>query len=215
MSLLPPSPRYAGPRPRGWAARDALEPAWRQWCALVDSRKVSFAMRATERAVSELVSAAVAPPGPRIALALAWKHWRHFLAMRRAAPYLAGTLVERECAVVAFKAWRRATRGRPVAYEIPSWCAGKRGVSQPRRCDANDTPRRTLSLANSARDATPRSDDTTTPTSAPCAARTSRVSAAADATKTGDSTPSRPPEPGTLTGPGTGTRRSGARGDTS
>ena len=136
MSLLPPSPRYAGPRPRGWAARDALEPAWRQWCALVDSRKVSFAMRATERAVSELVSAAVAPHGPRIALALAWKHWRHFLAMRRAAPYLAGTLVERECAVVAFKAWRRATRGRPVAHEdsvVVCWKAWRFAAETMRR----------------------------------------------------------------------------------
>ena len=215
MSLLPPSPRYAGPRPRGWAARDALEPAWRQWCALVDSRKVSFAMRATERAVSGLVSAAVAPP----VLASRWR-WRGStgdtfslcVARRHISPVRSSSASAR---------WWRSRRGAarraaaPSRTRIPSWCAGKRGVSQPRRCDANDTPRRTLSLANSARDATPRSDDTTTPTSAPCAARTSRVSAAADATKTGDSTPSRPPEPGTLTRPGTGTRRSGARGDTS
>ena len=136
MSLLPPSPRYAGARPRGWAARDALEPAWRHWCALVDSRKVSFAMRATERAVSELGSAAVAPPGPRIALALAWMHWRHFLAMRRAAPNLVGTLVESECAVVAFKAWRRATRGRPVAHEdsvVVCWKAWRFAAETMRR----------------------------------------------------------------------------------
>ena len=141
-------------------------------------------MRATERAVSELVSAAVAPPGPRIALALAWKHWRLSRYASRGAVSRRYARRARGLRVVAFKAWRRATRGRPVAHEDSVVVCGKRGVSQPRRCDANDTPRRTLSRELRARrDAALRRRNDAHVRAV--RRRTSRVSAAANATKTG------------------------------
>ena len=46
-----------------------------------------------------------------------WKHWRHFVSLSKARAPLTSSLVERECAVVAFKHWRFGTFGRPVAHD--------------------------------------------------------------------------------------------------
>ena len=48
----------------------------------------------------------------------AWKHWRAFVWLRAHRPHVAGGLVDEECVVVAWKAWRLATRGRPLIHDI-------------------------------------------------------------------------------------------------
>ena len=53
--------------------------------------------------------------GPSVAHA--WKHWRHFVHIRRHAPHLVSALAEHECAVVAWKAWKFLAFGRPVARD--------------------------------------------------------------------------------------------------
>ena len=116
MSLYPPTPRYAGPRPSGANARDALGSRWRHWCALVDSRRVSRAMLETRRAVSALETGGGFSPR-RALVAPCWKHWRYHVALRRRAPLVAGGLVDHECVVVAWKHWRVFHRGRPVLHD--------------------------------------------------------------------------------------------------
>ena len=116
MSLYPPTPRYAGPRPSGADARDALGSRWRHWCALVDSRRVSRAMLETRRAVSALETGGGFSPR-RALVAPCWKHWRYHVALRRRAPLVAGGLVDHECVVVAWKHWRVFHRGRPVLHD--------------------------------------------------------------------------------------------------
>ena len=68
-----------------------------------DARKAAFATMAARAT------------GPSVALA--WKHWRHFVHIRRHALHLVSALVEHECAVVAWKAWKVLALGRPVARD--------------------------------------------------------------------------------------------------
>ena len=128
MSLYPSPPRYRGPRLRGGEALDALSSRFARWCDLVEASKATAALGSAAlelRAIRDagfpesLGSPAGARPGARgwhVASAC-WKHWRHFVLLSKKRAPLTSSLVERECAVVAFKHWRFAARGRPVAHD--------------------------------------------------------------------------------------------------
>ena len=128
MSLYPSPPRYRGPRLRGGEALDALSSRFARWCDLVEASKATAALGSAAlelRAIRDagfpesLGSPARARPGARgwhVASAC-WKHWRHFVLLSKKRAPLTSSLVERECAVVAFKHWRFAARGRPVAHD--------------------------------------------------------------------------------------------------
>jgi hypothetical protein len=47
-----------------------------------------------------------------------WKHWKHFVLLRRHRPNIAGGLIDEEVVVVCWKHWRRAAAGRPLIHDI-------------------------------------------------------------------------------------------------
>lgn len=127
MSLYPPSPRYRPPRLRGGEALDALSSRFARWCDVVEASKVTAALGSaalelrTIRDAGFLGSPARGGARPRAqrwdVASACWKHWRHFVSLSKARAPLTSSLVERECAVVAFKHWRFGTFGRPVAHD--------------------------------------------------------------------------------------------------
>lgn len=127
MSLYPPSPRYRPPRLRGGEALDALSSRFARWCDVVEASKVTAALGSaalelrTIRDAGFLGSPARGGAHPRAqrwdVASACWKHWRHFVSLSKARAPLTSSLVERECAVVAFKHWRFGTFGRPVAHD--------------------------------------------------------------------------------------------------
>ena len=127
MSLYPPSPRYRPPRLRGGEALDALSSRFARWCDVVEASKVTAALGSAALELRTIRDAGFlgsparggAHPGAQrwdVASAC-WKHWRHFVSLSKARAPLTSSLVERECAVVAFKHWRFGTFGRPVAHD--------------------------------------------------------------------------------------------------
>ena len=71
----------------------------------------------SEAARRKAAFAAMAARATGPSVALAWKHWRHFVHIRRHSPHLMSALAEHECAVVAWKAWKFLAFGRPVARD--------------------------------------------------------------------------------------------------
>ena len=127
MSLYPPSPRYRPPRLRGGEALDALSSRFARWCDVVEASKVTAALGSAALELRTIRDAGfLGPPArggarPRAhrwdVASACWKHWRHFVSLSKARAPLTSSLVERECAVVAFKHWRFGTFGRPVAHD--------------------------------------------------------------------------------------------------
>lgn len=53
----------------------------------------------------------------RAAGLMAWKHWRHFVVLRRTRPHITGGLIDEEAAVVCWKHWRHFVAGRPLVHD--------------------------------------------------------------------------------------------------
>lgn len=127
MSLYPSSLRYRPPRLRGGEALDALSSRFTRWCDVVEASKVTAALGSAALELRTIRDAGfLGPPArggarPRAhrwdVASACWKHWRHFVSLSKARAPLTSSLVERECAVVAFKHWRFGTFGRPVAHD--------------------------------------------------------------------------------------------------
>ena len=124
MSLYPPSPRNRGPPLRGGEALDALSCRFSRWCDLVEASKVTAALGSAAHELRTIRDAgflsSLGSPGAHRRWDVAsacWKHWRHFVLLSKARAPLTSALVEHECAVLAFKHWRFAARGRPVAHD--------------------------------------------------------------------------------------------------
>lgn len=114
MSLYPPSPRYSGPALHGGEAFDVLSNRFQRWVSFVDAVRVTGMMRVT---ASEISAFSHAPRGS-INLSLFWKHWCHFVSLRRKNAPIARWLVHQTCVVVAFKAWKQFCTGRPVVHDL-------------------------------------------------------------------------------------------------
>ena len=117
MSLYPPSPRHPGQTLHAGDVLDVLATRFGRWVSFVHACRVGETMRHTEISISAFRRGIPVGNTSSLGLPLVWKHWVHFVGLRKRGACTTRWLVHHVNAVVAFKAWRVMVNGRLVIHD--------------------------------------------------------------------------------------------------